>query len=102
MVAQQAPLFAALSRNYAILQVALRELFERTGRELLLTHCGTIPRKLVEDARVPGRYEHGEVFVPRMSGCFAWSKNSHEISLCCRDLRRASISCSSFRISSAT
>src|SRR5688572_33231412 len=69
-------LLAAAARDDAILDQTLGQLFEGTCRELLLPGR-TLPRELVEHARLLGGDKHAQVLVSGAFLDFVWRKNSH-------------------------
>src|SRR5512138_1060950 len=64
-------------RDYAVLNVAARQLLEGARGQLLLARRRAIARKLVEHARELRRDEHAEVLVACMLRDFAGGVHSH-------------------------
>src|SRR5215208_1257717 len=67
----------AATRNDAIVDVALRQLFERARGQLLVARSGAAG-KLVERARILRGHEHAEVLVGRMLGNLERCEDSHD------------------------
>jgi len=88
-------LLAAAARDDAILDQTLGQLFEGTCRELLLPGR-TLPRELVEHARLLGGDKHAQVLVSGAFLDFVWRKNSHLV------FQAGVVSWSSCRSSSST
>src|SRR3954467_13821456 len=73
-------LLRATARNDVVLDVALRQLLERLGRQLLFPRRRTVARKLIQHARILGGDEHAEVLVGGVVRDLNGRKNSHDVS----------------------
>jgi len=70
-------LLRAAPRNYAVLDLAAGELFESTCRQLLLTACRPVARKLVDHSRKLRSDENAELLVGRVLRDVVRNENLH-------------------------